>query len=110
MSRRKRKERKTTRKIRIPKRRINKRSLGKYTNFSLTEQTNIIVLSEMKNKSSTMSTSPRKNFYTKCGDTNDQCDYHTAKGRKTYACRILKMDIESLIQWGLLKNFMIQHY
>lgn len=63
------------------------------------------VLVEMERRSLARPPMPRRGGLPMGNDVESYCRYHKCKGHKTDDCKILKRDIERLIQGGMLKEF-----
>lgn len=83
--------------------RLNPREVPEY--FTPLNRQISAILVEMERRSLARPPMPRKNGHTMGKDAESYCSYHKAKGHKTDDCRVLKRDIEKLIQRGMLKEF-----
>lgn len=64
-----------------------------------------IILAEMKRKYLVTPPAPRKNSALMGMELDKYCQYHYCNGHNTDGDKILKRDIENMIQKGFLKDF-----
>lgn len=76
-----------------------------YETFTPLNQEISVILNDLEKRDWASPLSPRKNRAHMGSDQDQYCRYHRCKGHSTDDCRILKRDIETLIQKGILKNF-----
>lgn len=67
-----------------------------------------VILAEMERKDLATPPAPRKRDAPMGNDLNKYCRYDRCKGHNTDDCKILKNDIENLIEKGFLKNFVVR--